>query len=383
MPARLGNIALNLQNCHFCIESMVTTEHKRATVSEREPNRHNNFGFLRLLFATLVIISHSAEIIDGNRSREPLVSLFGKLTFGELAVDGFFLISGYLIAKSYETSKTTLSYLSKRVRRIYPGYLVAYFVSLFVLGPFVGVAFSAMNFKDLAKLFLDAFFLFGIRPPGFIGLPYPSLNGSMWTIIIEFRCYLFVILFGAIGLYRSKWLLVFLTLGLLAAMEVQLHPRPPGPLHWMTGQDAYNLFRFLGIFCAGSLFYLYRNSIPYNGKFALVAALALLIFLSQSIVAESAFAILGGYLIFWTALHFDSSFLRGINSREDISYGVYLYAWPVQSALVYFCHISSPWVLTLLTIPIVCAIGFASWRLVERRFLIFKRPTISQATAES
>ena len=61
--------------------------------------------------------------------------------------------------------------------------------------------------------------------PDFIGLPYQVLNGSLWTILIEFRCYLFVVLFGAMGLYRRQWRFVLVTLGLLVAMEAKLHPR--------------------------------------------------------------------------------------------------------------------------------------------------------------
>ena len=341
--------------------------------------RQNNFGFLRLLFATLVIVSHSAEIIDGNRSREPLTALFGSLTLGELAVDGFFLISGFLVAKSYQTSASVLEYLSKRIFRIYPGYLVAYLVCIFGVGPFVGVAFDAMEFNDIAKIFYNALFLRNISFPGFIGLPYQVLNGSLWTILIEFRCYLFVVLFGAMGLYRRHWSFVLVTLGLLVAMEAKLHPKLPEPFDWLAGGDVYNLIRLLGMFCVGTLFYLFERSIPFNRTIALAAAGCLIIFLSSSLLAESAVALFGGYLIFWTALHLDSKILRQINTRDDISYGVYLYAWPVQSALVYFWHIASPWPLTLLTIPIVYAVGFASWRLVERRFLTRHIPLAPQA----
>jgi peptidoglycan/LPS O-acetylase OafA/YrhL len=116
----------------------------------------NNFGFLRLLFATLVIISHSAELIDGNRSREPLTNLFGVLSFGELAVDAFFLISGYLVVQSFERSDSTLSYLMKRIRRIYPGFLVAYIACVFVVAPLVGNDLTIMSFGNLAHVIFDA-----------------------------------------------------------------------------------------------------------------------------------------------------------------------------------------------------------------------------------
>jgi peptidoglycan/LPS O-acetylase OafA/YrhL len=89
----------------------------------------NNFGFLRLLFALLVIVSHSPTLIDGDNSRELWNETFGSFTFGGVAVDGFFLISGYLITKSFESSKTIADYLAKRILRIYPGYMLSLYTS--------------------------------------------------------------------------------------------------------------------------------------------------------------------------------------------------------------------------------------------------------------
>jgi peptidoglycan/LPS O-acetylase OafA/YrhL len=96
---------------------------------------------------------------------------------------------------------------------------------------------------------------------------------------------------------------------------------------------------------------------------------ALAFCLYNSIIAESAFAVLGGYLLFWFALHLKSTVLQTLNGKDDISYGVYLYAWPVQNAIIFFFGIKSPGTLTLLTLPLVYIIGYASWRFIERRFV--------------
>src|ERR1700682_1934130 len=104
-------------------------------MTEAPTSHRNNFGLLRRVFAMCVLVSHSFELVDGNRSREPLTFIFGTLSLGEFGVDGFFLVSGYLITQSFETSASSLSYLWKRILRIYPAFIISFVISIAIVGP--------------------------------------------------------------------------------------------------------------------------------------------------------------------------------------------------------------------------------------------------------
>ena len=95
----------------------------------------NNLNFLRLLLAALVLLSHSPELIDGNRDREILTRIFHTISAGELAVNTFFLISGYLIVQSWQRHPKAAVFLRKRIIRIYPGFILASLVSALIVGP--------------------------------------------------------------------------------------------------------------------------------------------------------------------------------------------------------------------------------------------------------
>ena len=98
-------------------------------------NNNNNFHLLRFVFASLVIISHAHEIKDGDRSNEILTTIFGSISFGELAVDCFFVISGYLITKSWLENPRFSAFLSSRILRIFPAFIVASLLCALILGP--------------------------------------------------------------------------------------------------------------------------------------------------------------------------------------------------------------------------------------------------------
>lgn len=337
----------------------------------------NNFNFLRLLLALLVLLSHSSELIDGDRHREILTRIFHTISFGELAVSSFFLISGYLIIKSWEHNPQIFIFLKKRILRIYPAFIIASIICAFIVGP-LGASFTDYftQFNILHHInflyYLKELFLLRIPdvPPIFVGQPYPSVNASMWTIIYEFRCYLIVILLGILGIIKQrKQFLILFILVLFVSLFSNLLDKInlSGLLYTLLGNLTY-LIRFLSFFFAGGCFYLFRDYI-YNNN--------MLIFFSLPIIILSLFEInflrfilptFGAYILFWFAFS-PIPILYRFGRLSDISYGVYLYGWPIQKLLCWNNPQISPERLFLLSFCLSILCGFLSWHLVEKHFI--------------
>lgn len=244
-----------------------TTKH--ATVGRRNPQ----LDLLRILFATLVLLAHAPELTDGNRSREILNRIVHHdMTFGVLAVDGFFLLSGFLIMQSWDRDAELLNFLRKRVLRIVPGYLVAAVSSTVVLGfvaPGVPHWFHHLGPRFMLSLALISSPVTPAIMPGDAG---SLVNGSLWTIQYEVGCYLAVAVAGICGLIRRPALVLGATMMLFA---IWVWPILQAYVTWhhllfVTG-DPKEVYRMSAIFFLGACFYLFRARI---GFYPWVAVLA-------------------------------------------------------------------------------------------------------------
>ena len=328
--------------------------------------RANNIGLLRLLFAALVVVSHAPELVDGNRSREILTRIFGTLSFGEVAVDGFFLLSGYLIAGSVQASTGWRGYALRRALRIYPGFLVAFLVCVLVVAPLAGGDLSAMSVPGAVAR--AALLLVPAVPGAFAGLPHPSLDGAMWTIPFEVGCYALMAALGATGVLRRRGRFI-LVLAILAALyALRWRYLPIGAAGTRLGSVSEGI-RLAFVFCCGGAFRVLGEHIVYTGRRAALAAAGLIPLLFVPGLAEPAFAVLGGFVAFWFALRVPPSALGLVANRTDVSYGLYLYAWPIQNLVVAAWPGFSPWFGAAVTMTAAGLCGLASWYAVERPML--------------
>jgi peptidoglycan/LPS O-acetylase OafA/YrhL len=337
----------------------------------------NNFKFLRLFFACLVIVSHGPELYDGNRGREILSRLTGQCSFGDVAVWSFFVISGYLVAESWRSSPRLGTFLEKRIRRIYPGYLVAVFVSVFVLGPFS----RADYLHDLLwPLLLKSTVLLRIPlvPPVFpTSQPQPYVNGSLWSIHYEAKCYLILAVLGLLGLL-TRPTIVFLLVCLASVCEIGcrsgwLAIPFSGPIldELLLIHASFFLFG-VGISCL-------RDRVPWRRSFAMLAVVILAL-AARFGYFNLAWLIAGSYLIFYVAFT-PLALLRPFDLLPDISYGIYLYSWPWFKVLIALDPSQSIVLLCLKDFFLSLACGYLSWICVERpclpRARLEKERTIS------
>jgi peptidoglycan/LPS O-acetylase OafA/YrhL len=323
----------------------------------------NNFNLLRLIFAGMVIISHAAELKDGNRSHELLTVIFGTISFGELAVDSFFIISGYLITRSWIESPNFFRYLRSRVLRIYPGFICASLICAFILGPMVSgqTYFSEFNYFDYIKS------LIFLKPPKipevFHGSFYPDINGSMWTIFYEFSCYVLVAAFGLLGIYKKKIAILFLCLALATLYFLN-------EIHAIELIKTQKYVRLGMVFFAGSCFYLYEKIIPWKMTYAITSILIAISLLFSKGLAEISLAIFWGYAILYFAKN--AKEIAVVNKIPDFSFGLYLYAWPINKTIYWYFPETGVYACMIVTVLLSIISGIVSWYLIEKPFLKLK-----------
>jgi peptidoglycan/LPS O-acetylase OafA/YrhL len=345
-------------------------------MSDLEKGRANNFDAMRLALAIMVIFSHSYPLLRGSNDTEPFFrATGGQRTAGELAVDGFFLVSGYLITASWQRSRGLIDYLRRRVLRIYPGFLVAVAFSSFVAGPLI-VSDRAEFWRtfDYVAFVKNALGLNGAYTPKV------GVNGSLWSVRYEFHCYLAIAALGLMGVVRRRFLILLFTLFctvLCAGILIYKMEMPGSRLTWLWGFPGF-WPRLAACFFAGAIFHLYADRMIHSGRLALLAFVVLLIaaFVPGSKALPLLVPYLGGYLVFYLAF-LPAGRLKDISQRGDLSYGLYLYAFPIQLILIHqFRPYLSPTGLTALATIATSVFAALSWHFVERPFLRLKKAAI-------
>jgi len=332
----------------------------RAPAMRDRAATQNRFGVVRLILASAVILSHAFPLSLGQGVPDPLQASTGHVTIGDLAVNCFFVISGYLVSQSLARSRSVAGYLAKRIRRIYPGFAVAVLISL-AIGLACGGAWRAES--DLLPLALS---LATLRQPvmtaAFAGNAYSVPNGSLWTIQYEFFCYLLPVAFLLVRLDDRRWVIAAASVALLLAAD--FNPRWAG----LMLSPLYNLLRLTGMFLAGMALRLWIDPARLKPRHAAIAG-ALATAMMWSPVPNLLIGWAGGFALLTLCLLPGVSPFWRIGQRDDVSYGVYLYGWPVESAVIWLLPGIGPWAVTALAVPVALVAGWLSWRLVESPFL--------------
>jgi peptidoglycan/LPS O-acetylase OafA/YrhL len=338
--------------------------------------RQNNFDALRLVAAISVIFSHSFLIAEGTQNNEWLILLTGNQSIlGLTGVFVFFAISGFLVTQSFEQTTNPLHFLAKRALRIFPGLFIATLLSAFVLGPAVTDLPLATYLSRLepyeyvvGNTLLDQTVheLPGVRfVDNAVGL---EINGSLWTLRCEFVMYLMVLALGLLRLLTVRVALVLLVFGMICLHSNMLDEFEK----WGWFFQILSGWGWLvGFFAAGMALYKLRHTRIFDGRIALLAlaGLALSIPLRQFILF---FPVFGCYLALWLALNPRLPVIPAARFG-DLSYGLYIYGWPVEEAVMWLSGGRAPWCqVFLIALPAAAAIAFLSWHLVERPMLRFK-----------
>ncbi len=328
----------------------------------------NNFDFLRFLAAAAVVLGH-CYWLSGIGHAEPVRLFTGSMDSADIAVNLFFVMSGFLIAASWQNSRSAADFALKRALRIFPALSASVLLTVFIVGP-VATQLSLKDYlldSQTLRYLSNIALMTQFHLPGvFVDNPFPeTVNGSVWTLPYEVMMYTALLLMGLLKLF-GRIALVVLPLALVVAH-----------FHVMPGlgidSDVLRKSTRLGMFFfAGTALYLFRSSLPWNWKVAL-ALLALSLLSAGTELWLYVHVLTLPYLTIYLA-HLKLPALSRFGKYGDYSYGLYIYSFPLQQLLMYWLGPELP-LPAFMAISLTASIAVAalSWHLIESPALRLKR----------
>lgn len=345
------------------------------------PKILDNFTFVRLLAAFLVLYSHQCALTG---RPEPI--FIGIHSFGGLGVLIFFSISGFLVTKSWLTDPNVARFVARRMLRIWPAFAMIILLAALILGPTLTSLSLSEYFRhpQLKEYAVNNIF-FNLREtlPGlkFDGSAVPyAINGSLWTIPLELKCYGLLALLGFTGAFRRLFIVPTLALAFVlfhAVFQVRGEWLIAGNL--ITTEGLYFIEFFIFFLIGASLQLVWPGD-----RRALRLPLALVIvggttamFFGRPMLAAMIWV---PFLSLWVG----TASLFPFNRFEyfgDPSYSLYLFAFPVQQLAIHFLHKSLDWwALLVVAVMLTMACAYLSWHGVEKWAMRYKPRTDPRGT---
>lgn len=324
----------------------------------------NNFNALRLIFALMVAAYHAVALPwqgSGTHGENALASM------AEIGVQGFFVLSGYLVYASLERSSSLALYAEKRIRRLYPAY-----ATVVAVCALAALAFSAEARGSLgavaAYLGWNLIFLNFMAPdlPGlFEANQFSEVNGALWTLKIEVMFYLILpllaLLLRAAG--RRRWLVLVLLYVGAEAWRIGLETTGTAQGSELLTSIARQLPGQMSFFVTGIAFHLIKLDVK-RLQLAGLAGLGVFVLSLLTPLAEPLRAVGLGALV----VYLGTGVARSFDAARfgDLSYGLYIVHFPIIQTVIALGLFAVPWTGVAVSAAASLAASLLLWHLVER-----------------
>lgn len=321
---------------------------------------NNNLDLIRILAALMVIFGHSFALSLNQTLTEPFSYVFPFTYSGSIAVKIFFFISGLLVTNSMIKSDSIRNYIISRAFRIYPAFAVTIIITGLIIGPIAFNGEAAQYFNEHgfivyithSLLFNTQYFINGL----FSGNnDSGSLNGSLWTIAIEVSAYCLVMSLYIFNCFRNRVLanLICLLIIIIPLTNIE-------GLNFIVDRSS-EAFLLPSCFALGALYAINKNEINVSLKTPLAFFIIYKTSYSENL---SHFAFYAG--VCTSVLYISTlEFFKSIKIKYDISYGIYLWGFPIQQLLSYFYKLDTLMLILFSAVLAVIA-GCLSFILIER-----------------
>ncbi|MBN9382549.1 MAG: acyltransferase [Chitinophagaceae bacterium] len=327
-------------------------------------DKQNNFQLLRLIAAVMVMENHS-HLLLYDKTRDAYNSLYFHIS--HLGLPSFFFLSGLLVTQSLDHSSSWKHFLWKRILRIYPAACLSVLAAALIMGPVVTTLplkeyfLSPLLYRYLAtcSLLHISFLLPGVFSHSVLGSP--AVNASLWTVSMELKLYIGLLLTWQIPVVWRKRLWPPLIIAAIVCYTWKVQYIPVFYRPWFT----------FGVqFLSGTLCYHYKDKIIIPSYGMILIPLLILFSIWLHIWLYTAYLLIPALVI--CAGAFAVPWIKKITPKPDLSYGIYVFAFPVQQLVANYLHPAGPLQMLTLSLIAVCPLAILSWYAVEKKALQLK-----------